>query len=109
MNVLVEQIVAFNHAWKSAIANFGNDSAISIMLRDRKSSLQSRLLRCFPDKTYLRPDESNVDGEALFSVRLVQPVTLKDGTVRQDAEHLPKRLAEELFTTAEIEELCRGK
>lgn len=98
---LVSQIIAFNHCWKLAQSRFGVDSAIACMLRDKKSVLQSSLLR--QGLAYLKIDPE-VTGEPLFSVRLYSILTV-NGFQRIDAEHLPVRLAEELFTFEELREL----
>ena len=52
---------------------------------------------------YLHSENSNED-DILFSVRLKSPLTLAH-SVRVDAEHLPKRIAVELFTEEEITQL----
>lgn len=99
---LVYQITAINRAWKHAREQWGDDSAVALMLRERKSSLQARLIRDCPGAAYLRPDTDNTDGESLYSVRLKLQVQLPNGINRYDAEHMPTRLAEELFSPAEL-------
>lgn len=105
MMELVERIITVNHAWKLSREEFGAPSAITKSLRDVKSSLQSSLLRDYPNDTYLYLDsENSSEDDILFSVRLKEPLTLAHG-VRMDAEHLPKRIAVELFTEDEITQL----
>ncbi len=102
VQALVEKITLFNHNWKRACEQWGSDSAIATMLRHRKSDLQVELLTMNPRVCYLRPDTDNLDGEPLFSVRLNLPVTLENGVVRTDADHMPVRVAEALLTEQEI-------
>lgn len=104
---VLNQIISFNHAWKRAQESFTDKSPVTIALRNRKSSLQARLLRSYPDECYLKLDDENVEGEELFSVRLNMPVRLASGLVRNDAEHLPVRLAEELFSKDELKKLIK--
>lgn len=99
---LVGRITLFNHNWKRACEQCGSDSAIATMLRHRKSDLQVELLSIVPRVCYLKPDTDNQEGEALFSVRLSQPVTLENGVVRTDADHMPVRVAEALLTEQDI-------
>uniref|UniRef100_UPI0040479FDA hypothetical protein n=1 Tax=Rheinheimera sp. TaxID=1869214 RepID=UPI0040479FDA len=98
ISALVAKIVSFNHCWKMAQQRYGNTSAMARMLRDQKSVLQADLLR--ENFAYLKPDP-DAEEEPLFSVRLHQPVVL-NGITRIDAEHMPVRLAEELFTEQEL-------
>lgn len=98
---LLIRIISFNHAWKMARQRHGNDSAISRMLRDQKSILQSVLLR--QGLAYLMLD-LDAEDEPLFSVRLHQSIVL-NGVARKDAEHMPVRLAEEIFTEQELQAL----
>ena len=102
VQALVEKITLFNHNWKRACEQWGSDSAIATMLRHRKSDLQVELLLVNPRVCYLRPDTDNLDGEPLFSVRLDLPVTLENGVVRTDADHMPVRVAEALLSQREI-------
>ena len=95
---LVSKIISFNHCWKMAQQRYGNTSAMARMLRDQKSVLQAALLR--ENHAYLKPDP-DAEEEPLFSVRLRKPVVL-NGLTRIDAEHMPVRLAEELFTEQEL-------
>lgn len=103
----LNQIITFNHAWKQARENYSEKSSITNALRNRKSCLQASLLRNFPSRCYLKHDEDNLDGEMLYSIRLIEAVTLPTGLVRKDAEHLPVRLAEELFTAEELQKLIK--
>lgn len=99
---LVGKITLFNHNWKRACEQWGSDSYIATMLRHRKSDLQVELLSMIPRVCYLRPDTENLDGEALFSVRLNFPVSLENGVVRTDADHMPVRVAEALLMEQDI-------
>ena len=104
---LVGQIVAINHGWKLAIERWGNQSAISLALRQRKSSLQADLLRLWPDQVWLRVDQE-AEGRELFSVRLGREVRLPSGVRRQDAEHMPVDVARELLTPGELQKAVRS-
>jgi hypothetical protein len=99
---LILQIVAINHAWKLAKERWTESSSLVNSLRDRKSCLQVRLLRDFPTYSFLHLDEDNIEGEALYSVRLTQPIKLQNGYERRDAEHMPVRLAQEFFSEQEL-------
>jgi len=103
LDELVKLIIASNHAWKRQRDLWGADSATARMLQGRKSSLQTQLLTSFPTDTYLKLDEDNQEGEALYSVRLRQPLILNK-VIRNDAEHLPARIAEELLTEEQIQQ-----
>ncbi|TRV42029.1 MAG: hypothetical protein EWV53_06995 [Microcystis panniformis Mp_MB_F_20051200_S9] len=102
---LVDEIIAFNHAWKSATILFGSDSPSAQSARDLKSALQIRLLRSYPEQVFLELD-SNIsqeeEGEDLYSVRLVNPI----GN-RNNAEHIPVRVAHQLLIKSEIKTLIR--
>lgn len=104
VNDLVTKITLFNHNWKRACEQWGGNSPIATMLRHRKSDLQVQLLLMGRNTAYLRPDVENIEGEALFSVRLTSPITLDNGIVRTDADHMPVRVAEELLTPQDISE-----
>lgn len=100
---LVYRITTFNHNWKRAKELWGADSYLAIMLRNRKSDLQVQLLDMDPPVSYLKLDTDNSDeNEPLYSVRLVNPVTLRNGVERADADHLPVRLALEFFSEEQI-------
>lgn len=101
---LVTKITLFNHNWKRACEQWGSESPIATMLRLRKSDLQVALLCVSPQIAYLKPDTDNLEGEPLFSVRLLSPVTLDNGVVRIDADHMPVRVAEELLSQRDISE-----
>jgi len=45
--------------------------------------------------------DSNMHDEDLYSVRLIKPVKTSIG-LKNDAEHIPKRMAESLFTNQEL-------
>ncbi|WP_414564691.1 MULTISPECIES: hypothetical protein [unclassified Anabaena] len=97
VETLVKEIVAINHAWKVAGELFGNNSPLSISSRDLKTCLQVRLLRNYaPKKVYLIED-TEVEGEPLYSLCLREPI----GN-RLYAEHLPMRTAEKVLTDQEL-------
>lgn len=98
---LLTKIIAFNHCWKMAQQRYGNASSMARMLRDQKSILQAALLR--EDFGYLHLDP-DAEEEPLFSVRLKTPINL-NGVLRIDAEHMPVRIAEEIFTEQELNKL----
>jgi len=78
------------------------------MLQQRKSSLQVDLLRRFKGDVYLKYATDNTDeSEVLYSVRLSVPIPL-GASIRDDAEHLPARIAEELLTTDELLSFLKG-
>ncbi|HEY9802859.1 MAG TPA: hypothetical protein V6D25_21020 [Leptolyngbyaceae cyanobacterium] len=96
---LVNEIVAVNHAWKVACELFGQNSPLSISARDLKTYLQIRLLRSYaPEQVYLIEDEE-AEGERLYSLCLRQVIG-----ERRYAEHLPVRVAEEVFAHQELEQ-----
>tara|TARA_B100000446_G_C10239549_1_gene229008 strand:+ start:100 stop:492 length:393 start_codon:yes stop_codon:yes gene_type:complete len=103
---ILNRIISLNHAWKIAREDFGARNNITTALRRQKASWQASLLRYYPDAAYFKQDEDNVDGEELLSVRLSTPITI-DGSLRNDAEHMPLRIAEELFTHEELASLIR--
>jgi len=105
LEMVVERIITLNHGWKLAREEFGNNSAITNSLKNQKSSWQSSLLREFPNQSYLKVDRDNsTDDEILFSVRLTYELTINN-VKRNDAEHLPKRIALELFCAEELNQL----
>ncbi|MGF1760071.1 hypothetical protein L4D76_19455 [Photobacterium sagamiensis] len=102
---LIDRIVAINRAWK--IAQDDSCSVVSTTIAKRlqyqKSNWQVELIRSFPEKVWLKVDEENsTEKEKLFSVRFGAAVQLSDGSIKQDAEHLPKRIAIELLTEEEL-------
>ena len=103
LDELVKLIIATNHSWKRQRDLWGANSAMARMLQGRKSSLQTQLLLTFPMDTYLKIDTDNSEGEPLYSVRLQQPLILHK-VIRNDAEHLPVRIAEELLTQEQIQQ-----
>lgn len=103
---ILHRIISLNHAWKIARDEFGAKNNITTALRRQKASWQASLLRYYPDAAYFKQDEDNVDGEVLLSVRLATPITI-EGFPRRDAEHMPLRIAKELFTTEELKSLTR--
>lgn len=103
---ILNRIISLNHAWKIAREDFGAKNNITRALRRQKASWQASLLRYYPDAAYFKKDEDNVDGEVLLSVRLSTPIPV-DGSLKKDAEHMPLRIAEELFTPEELKSLIR--
>ncbi|GEA51413.1 hypothetical protein VIN01S_22170 [Vibrio inusitatus NBRC 102082] len=100
---VLERIVTINHAWKLSREEFGQDFVATKSLRDTKSSLQATLLREFPDDVYLRvASDSQGHDEIMYSVRLKREQEV-NGRIKRDAEHLPQRIAREIFSDAEIE------
>lgn len=107
LDELLEQIVSVNHAWKLSREEFGNKFPATKSFLHTKSSLQATLLREFSEESYLiLADDNALHDEQLYSVRLVNPVALKTG-IKKDAEHLPVRVAKELFTEAELSQLIK--
>ena len=107
LELLVERIITINHAWKMAREEFGNDFMATKSLRHTKSSLQATLLRDYPDNAYLLfATDNELQGEEQYSVRLTTPICI-NGIERVDAEHLPIRIANELFTEKEISKLLK--
>ena len=106
VDTIVERIICLNHAWKISRETFGAKHNITESLRWQKSSWQASLLRFHSDAAYLKYDEDNLDGETLLSVRLTRTIEI-NGVLRRDAEHMPLRIAEELFSVDELETLIR--
>lgn len=106
MEEKVKKIISFNHAWKLAQKKYGEDSNVAGMLRRQKSSLQADLLRSNLG-VYLVIDGSN-NGEELFSLRLPKPISI-NSCIRTDAEHMPVRIAKDLFTDIELTLFAKGK
>lgn len=102
IETLVNEIVALNHSWKAAVELFGDDSPLSQSARDLKGCLQVRLLQSYPDQVYLIIDKESLEaaGEELYSLRLVTPIDN-----RNNAEHLPVRVAKKLLSQQEIAKL----
>lgn len=102
LDELLEQVISINHAWKLSRDEFGQDFCATRSLRETKSSLQATMLREFPEEVYLlEATDSDEHGEPMFSVRLRSPIRV-NGTVRHDAEHLPQRIAQDIFYADEI-------
>ena len=103
----VRQIIALNHAWKRQREIHPPNDPIPMMLQARKASMQVELLRRFPGDAYLRhADDDAEHTEALYSVRLKRPLPL-NGVIREDAEHLPVRIAESLLSDLELEKFLK--
>ena len=97
---LVEEIVAVNHAWKLACDLLEQTSPLATSLRDLKTCKQVRLLQTYGrTQVYLALDSEEAS-EPLYSLRLRQAI----GN-RQDAEHLPVRVAQEILSPAELSQL----
>ncbi|WP_338421257.1 hypothetical protein [Nostoc parmelioides] len=91
--------MSVNHAWKVSCELFGHNSPLSIASRDLKTALQIRLLQSYsPEQVYLIED-NELEGEPLYSLCLRKPMG-----ERLYAEHLPMRIAEEVFTHKELEQ-----
>lgn len=102
---LVYLISRFNAVWKQTREVWGDTSPFTTVLRERKTQLQLRLLRTHPQAVRLVIDRDAEYEEPLYSVRLQAPVTLSDGQVRRDADHIPVRIVEDFMTPDEIQEL----
>lgn len=103
LDEILERIITVNHAWKLSKDEFSNEFAVTQSLRWTKSSLQATLLREFPSESSLKVASDNDEhGELLYSVRLTSSVVV-NGAIRNDAEHLPARIAKDIFTPEEIQ------
>ena len=104
---LVTEIIAVNHAWKEAQDLFDRaDNYLANSLRDLKARLQVRLLRSYaPELIYLLADnELDRDyNEPLYGLRLVKSVN-----GRQDAAHMPVRVAEENLSVEELQQFVKS-
>ena len=104
---LIKKIISFNQAWKLSKKIFGDESSLSLALRDQKACLQAELLRDHID-AYLEFDAETESAEPLYSVRLLDGIELPPlGYIRNDAEHIPVRIAEEIFTEEELIKLIK--
>ena len=102
LNEIVERIITINHAWKLSRDEFGNDFIATQSFRETKASLQATLLREFPTEVYLIEATDNHDhNEQMYSVRLKTPIMV-NGCHRQDVEHIPVRIAQDIFTQSEL-------
>lgn len=106
VEAIIIRIIALNHAWKVSRETLGAKNDITEALRRQKSSWQASLLRFHENAAYLKVDNDNTDGEVLLSVRLQSPVNI-NGVFRRDVEHIPLRIAKELFSSDELESLIR--
>ena len=104
---LVTEIIAVNHAWKEAKDLFDRaDNHLANSLRDLKARLQVRLLRSYaPELVYLLTDnDPDLDyDEPLYGLRLVKSVN-----GRQDAAHMPIRVAEENLSARELQQFVHS-
>jgi hypothetical protein len=105
---IVERIITINRAWKSA-QELGYNEQTKILakptinrLQLQKSSWQATLIRYFPEKISIKVDNDKEYSEKLLSIRLLYPITLGSGESKADAEHIPARIAIDLFTTDEL-------
>lgn len=103
---LVSKIIRFNQAWKLARQQYGEDSNLTKSLRDQKACLQAELLRDHTD-TYLILDKNTESEELLYSVQFDSRISLPDLPYKDDAEHLPVRIAQKLFSENELLKLIR--
>ncbi len=104
---LVTEIIAVNHAWKEAKDLVDRlDTPLANSLRDLKARLQVRLLRNYaPSRVYLTVDtNSNSDyDEPLYGLQLVTSVN-----GRQDAAHMPTRVAKQNLSAQELEQFVKS-
>jgi hypothetical protein len=99
---LIMEIKAVNDAWKVACEVFGEDSPLSTSSRDLKTCLQVRLLQSYaPKQVYLAKDQQG-NGEELYGLHLREPI----GNW-QDANHLPVRIAKQVFTEKELKRFTK--
>ena len=104
--ILVTKIIRFNHAWKLAQQKFGENSNLAKSLRDQKACLQAELLRNHIG-TYLILDKSTDSEEPLYSVQFDSVSSLPELPYKDNAEHLPVRIAQKLFSENELLKLVR--
>ena len=104
---LVTEIIAVNHAWKEAKDLFGfPNTSLANSLRDLKARLQIRLLRSYaPKSVYLMADNDPNEyyDEPLYGLRLTK--TVND---RQDAAHMPIRIAKENLSAKELQQFVQN-
>jgi hypothetical protein len=103
---LITKIIRFNHAWKLALQQFGKNSNLAKSLRDQKACLQAELLRDHAG-TYLTLDKNTESEELLYSVKFDSNISLPGLPYKDDAEHLPVRIAQKLFSENELLILVR--
>jgi hypothetical protein len=102
LDEIVERIITINHAWKLSRNEFGNDFIATQSFRETKASLQATLLREFSKEVYLiEATDSHDHDEQMYSVRLKTPIVV-NGCHRQDVEHIPVRIAQDIFTQSEL-------
>ena len=102
---LVLEIIAVNHAWKETKNFSDGDNYLANSLRNLKARLQVRLLRSYaPELVFLRIDTSNdEDNEPLYGLHLAESVN-----GRNDAAHMPIRVAQENLSTQELQQFVRS-
>lgn len=97
---LLTEIIAVNHAWKEAKDLFAPNTPLANSLRDLKARLQIRLLRSYaPKLVYLMADNDPNEyyDEPLYGLQLTK--TVND---RQDAAHMPIRVAQQNLSAQEL-------
>jgi hypothetical protein len=100
---LVQEIVAVNKAWKVASELFSPNSGLAKSLRDLKTRLQVRLLRCHgPEFVCLVEDHETESDEPLYGLKLNYSI---EGF--KDAAHLPVRVAQEVLSPTEIQKFSQ--
>ncbi|HAW18576.1 MAG TPA: hypothetical protein DCX14_00190 [Flavobacteriales bacterium] len=102
ISLIVEQIVKFNHCWKLARRKLGEEHPLAQALRDRKSCLQATLIREFPNEVELRLDLVTSSEEPIYGIQFKKKKDIDATFSRNDAAHLPVRVASELFSENEL-------
>jgi hypothetical protein len=103
VETIVREIRQVNRAWKAAKHGIPDSPELATTLRDLKSQLQYRLLKDRKYQAYLKIDNLSDDfEEPVFGVHLSEPVD--EGWY---AEHLPVRVARELFGDEELSQICK--
>lgn len=99
----IEEIVAVNRAWKASQELIGLETNMTRSFRDLKGYLQVKLLKQYsPTWVYLEIDEQADSDEPLYGLKLVHQIG--DYT---NAEHLPIRVAQAVFTLDEIQRFTK--
>lgn len=104
----INKIIRFNRAWKLAKQRYGDNSAISILLRDQKANLQAELLHNYSG-VFLLLDESTDSDEPVYSVKLESAIEIESLGFVTNAEHIPVRIAEALFSKKQLSELIKAE
>jgi hypothetical protein len=105
---LKHKIICFNQTWKLAQKRYGEQSPLTLSLRDQKACLQAEFLRA-DFGGYLVIDNDTASTEALYSLRIqASNYDLNnENTFQHDAAHMPVRIAKKLFTVQELVKLVR--